>query len=182
MASNTISEDGTILRDARSRYRNRAQDGAHGAFEVETRASGKTPRAEVTISRVQAPDDVAELGGGDVVVRARRMFSDDRLVQLCDTYIPNFVVEAAPAVAEQDTGQGGIINRMADAGLAQTKVVEDVTLRSATTAQAEAFGVDEGKDLLTITHTGLTEDGRVVEVSVHTLAPGWTLRYDVPLS
>lgn len=110
------------------------------------------------------------------------MYDGERLVQLCDTFIPAFVAEAAPAVAQLDTGAGGIISRMADAGLTQVEVVEDVTQVPATAEQAAALGVEAGELLLTITHTGTTEDGRVVEVSRHTLSRGWTLRYGVPLN
>ncbi|MFE3995027.1 UTRA domain-containing protein [Streptomyces goshikiensis] len=186
MASNTISDNGAILRDARTRYARRAQGGAHGAFEAETKDSGKTPRAEVEVSRSSAPAAVAEIlgqeAGTEVVVRARRMFADSRLVQLCDTFIPSFVADAAPAVAQLDTGEGGIISRMAEADLAQTEVTEDIDQRPATAEQAEALGVEAGTLLLTITHVGRTSEGKVVEVSVHTLGPGWTLRYGVPLA
>ncbi|MFF5783209.1 UTRA domain-containing protein [Streptomyces virginiae] len=184
MPSNTIGENGTITRDARSRYRQRAEGGAHGAFEAETKRAGGTPRADVEVTRGAAPADIAAVvgDGTDTVIRSRRMYDGERLVQLCDTFIPGFVAEAAPAVAQLDTGAGGIISRMADADLAQTEVVEDVTQVPATAAQAEALGVEEGELLLTITHTGTTGDGRVVEVSRHTLGRGWTLRYGVPLS
>ncbi|MDI3102434.1 UTRA domain-containing protein [Streptomyces sp. AN-3] len=184
MPTNTISADGTILRDARSRYRLRAESGAHGAFEAETKRAGGSPRADVEVIRGAAPADVAALLGdsGEVVIRQRRMYDGERLVQLADTFIPAFVAEAAPAVAQLDTGEGGIISRMADAGLAQTEVVEDITQAPATAAQAEALGVHEGALLLTITHVGRTEDGRVVEVTRHVLGEGWTLRYGVPLA
>ncbi|MFD9007134.1 UTRA domain-containing protein [Streptomyces sp. NPDC059582] len=185
MPSNTIGTDGTITRDARSRYRQRAEDGAHGAFEAETKRAGGSPRAEIDVARGSAPDEIrAHLGNteAEVVIRRRRMFDGDRLVQLCDTYIPAFVAEAAPDVAQLDTGVGGIISRMADAGLAQAEIVEDVTQEPASTEQAAALGVEPGSLLLTITHVGRTEDGRTVEVSKHTLGPGWTLRYGVPLN
>ncbi|MFC8858801.1 UTRA domain-containing protein [Streptomyces sp. NPDC057144] len=184
MPTNTISADGTILRDARSRYRLRAESGAHGAFEAETKRAGGSPRADVEVIRGAAPADVAALlaDSGEVVIRQRRMYDGERLVQLADTFIPAFVAEAAPAVAQLDTGEGGIISRMTDAGLAQTEVVEDVTQTPATSAQAEALGVQEGAQLLTITHVGRTEDGRVVEVTRHVLGEGWTLRYGVPLT
>lgn len=184
MPSNTIGENGNITRDARSRYRQRAEGGAHGAFEAETKRAGGAPRADVEVTRGTAPADVAAVLGhdADTVIRSRRMYDGERLVQLCTTYIPGYVAEAAPAVAQLDTGAGGIISRMADAGLAQAEVVEDVTQLPATAEQAEALGVEAGELLLTITHTGTTEDGRVVEVSRHILGRGWTLRYGVPLA
>ncbi|WP_432158238.1 GntR family transcriptional regulator [Streptomyces sp. bgisy153] len=188
MASNTVDANGTITRDARSRYRTaqREESGAHGAFEAETKRSGATPRSEVEVSRSAAPAEIAELlgvaAGDEVVVRARRMYVGERLVQLADSYIPGFVAEAAPAVAQLDTGVGGIISRMSEVGLAQDSVVEDVEQRPATAEQAEALGVQSGDQLLTITHTGVTQDGRVVEVTRHTLGPGWKLRFEVPLA
>ncbi|MFJ9745760.1 UTRA domain-containing protein [Streptomyces chartreusis] len=183
MPTNTIGTDGTITRDARSRYRLRAEGGAHGAFEAETKRAGGSPRADVEVTRGTAPADVAEILGeaGEVVVRQRRMYDGERLVQLADTYIPGFVAEAAPAVAQLDTGEGGIISRMKDAGLTQAEVVEDVRQAPATADQAASLGVQEGAPLLTITHVGRTEDGRVVEVTRHVLGEGWTLRYGVPL-
>ncbi|HWU08040.1 MAG TPA: UTRA domain-containing protein [Streptomyces sp.] len=185
MPSNIIGTNG-ITRDARSRYRQRAEGGAHGAFEAETKRAGGTPRAEVEVLRGTAPAEIATILGDDasdaVVIRQRRMYNGERLVQLADTYIPAFVAEAAPAVAQLDTGEGGIISRMADAGLSQTDVVEDVTQVPATADQAAALGVDDGELLLTITHTGRTESGQVVEVTRHVLGRGWTLRYGVPLA
>ncbi|MFZ4240845.1 UTRA domain-containing protein [Streptomyces murinus] len=182
--TNTIGADGTITRDARSRYRLRAEGGAHGAFEAETKRAGGTPRAEVEVTRGTAPADVAEILGdsGEVVIRHRRMYDGERLVQLADTFIPGFVATAAPTVTQLDTGKGGIISRMQDAGLSQAEIVEDVTQTPATADHAAALGVQEGTPLLTITHVGRTEDGRVVEVTRHTLGEGWTLRYGVPLN
>ncbi|MGC5401740.1 UTRA domain-containing protein [Streptomyces sp. DT20] len=186
MASNTVSADGTIMRDARTRYLapSREESGAHGAFEAEVKRSGVSPRSEVEVSSGPAPADVATIlaDSADVVIRSRRMFVADRLVQLATSYIPSFVASAAPAVSELDTGVGGIISRMSDAGLAQTTVVEDVEQIPATSDQASALGVEVNSPLLTITHTGYTEDGRAVEVTRHTLGPGWKLRFDVPLA
>lgn len=185
MPSNTIGADGRITRDARSRYRQRAEGGAHGAFEAETKRAGGSPRAEVEVGRGTAPADVAtilgEHGDENLVIRRRRMYDGERLVQLADTYIPAFVAEAAPAVTQLDTGTGGIISRMADAGLRQEDVTEDVGQVPATADQAAALGVGEGELLLAITHTGRAGDGRVVEVTRHVLGRGWTLRYGVPL-
>lgn len=185
MAQNTITEDGQILRDARSRYRTvqREESGAHGAYEGETRRAGGAPRAEVTVRREPAPAAAAAYFGensGDVVVRARRMFDGDRLVQLADTWIPADVAEAS-GIEQVDTGVGGIISRMAEAGFAQAEVIEDLRQRPATDSEAAALGVVAGSLLLEITHVGYTNAGRAVEVTRHTLGPGWTLRYSVPL-
>ncbi|WP_119581662.1 UTRA domain-containing protein [Streptomyces europaeiscabiei] len=186
MASNTIGADGVITRDARSRYRadKREENGAHGAYEGELRRSGGSPRSDVTVTRIPAPSDVAELLGedGEVVLRARRMYDGDKLVQLADTYIPVDVAQAA-GIEQVDTGVGGIISRMREAGFDQgQEAVEDVELRPSTETEAKALGLQPGEPVLSITHVGTTEDGRVVEVTRHTLGRNWKLRYAVPLA
>ncbi|KJS53216.1 hypothetical protein VM98_26600 [Streptomyces rubellomurinus subsp. indigoferus] len=180
----TTASGGTILRDASARYRkaSREEGGARGAFDAETKRSGGAPRAEVTVRRDTAPADVAELLGGEaVVVRARKMYDGDTLVQLADTYIPVDVAEAA-GVEQVDTGVGGIISRFAEAGFAQAEVTEDVTQIAADAEQAAALGVEPGAKLLQILHVGRTEQGRAVEVTRHVLGAGWTLRFSVPVA
>ncbi|WP_031072087.1 UTRA domain-containing protein [Streptomyces sp. NRRL WC-3742] len=180
----TTTSGGTILRDASARYRkaSREEGGARGAFDAETKRSGGAPRAEVTVRRDSVPADVAELLGAETaVVRARKMYDGDTLVQLADTYIPVDVAEAA-GVEQVDTGVGGIISRFAEAGFAQAEVTEDVTQIEADADQAAALGVQAGDKLLQILHVGRTESGRVVEVTQHVLGAGWTLRFSVPLA
>jgi GntR family transcriptional regulator len=186
MASNSIDSTGAILRDARTRYTTgqREEDGAHGAFDAELRRTGRTPHTEVSVSRASAPADVAELLGsdGEVVVRSREMFDGDRLVQLATTYIPVDVAEAA-GIEQVDTGVGGIISRMKEAGFDQgDTATEDVELRPATQEEASRLGLPDGEAVLTITHVGRTADGRVVEATQHVLGKGWKLRFAVPLS
>lgn len=186
MASNQISETGTIVRDARTRYTTaqREENGARGAFDAELQRTGRAPRSEVSVSRAAAPADVAELLGadGEVVVRAREMFDGDRLVQLATTYIPVDVAEAA-GIEQVDTGVGGIISRMREAGFDQgDAATEDIALRPATADEAARLGLPKGSDVLTINHVGRATDGRVVEVTQHVLAKGWTLRFSVPLA
>ncbi|MER5886975.1 UTRA domain-containing protein [Streptomyces sp. NPDC001941] len=186
MASNRIEDNGVILRDARTRYTTgqREENGARGAFDAELRRSGRSPRTEVTVSRAAAPADVAELLGvdGDVVVRAREMFDGERVIQLVTTYIPADVAEAA-GIEQEDTGIGGIISRMKEAGYDQgDTATEDIELREATSEEATRLGLPEGAEVLTISHIGETADGRVVEVTQHVLGKGWKLRYAAPLA
>jgi len=180
----SIQNDGTIIRDARDRYRRRAEDGAHGAFDAEVRRSGETPKTEVTVKREAASARVAEvLGietGTEVSVRARKMYSGERLVQVADSYIPVEVAEAA-GIEQVDTGVGGIISRMAEAGYTQDDVAEEIRQVEATKEQAEFLGVQVGEKLIEITHIGYSGE-RTVEVTVHTLGPGWVLKYGVPLA
>ncbi|WP_331759360.1 UTRA domain-containing protein [Streptomyces sp. NBC_01579] len=186
MASNRIDDNGVILRDARTRYTTgqREENGAHGAFDAELRRSGRSPRAEVTVSRGAAPVDVAELLGvdGDVVVRAREMFDGDRVIQIATTYVPVDVAEAA-GIEQVDTGVGGIISRMKEAGYDQgDTALEDIELRTASSEESARLGLPDGAEVVTINHIGATADGRVVEVTQHVLGKGWKLRYAAPLA
>ncbi|MCX5055100.1 UTRA domain-containing protein [Streptomyces sp. NBC_00474] len=185
MASNRIDDNGVILRDARTRYTTgqREENGAHGAFDGELRRSGRSPRSEVTVTRAAAPADVAELLDveGDVVVRAREMFDGDRIIQIATTYVPLDVAEAA-GIEQVDTGVGGIISRMKEAGYDQgNTATEDIELRTATSEESARLGLPDGAEVLTINHVG-TADGRVVEVTQHVLGKGWKLRFAAPLA
>jgi DNA-binding GntR family transcriptional regulator len=184
MARNEIGADGVIVRDARTRYlsEQREEGGAHGAYDAEIRRSGGTPRTDVAVRRGAAPADVAELldGAGEVVVRERTMYVGEQPIQLATTFVPVDVAQAA-GIEQVDTGVGGIISRMRDAGFEQVEATEDVELRNATTSEAEALGVAAGSPVLTITHVGRTAEGRNVEVTQHVLSGSWKLRYSTPL-
>ena len=185
--SNVIIEtrgtDGTIVRDARSHSRRRAEGGARGALAAGTDPAGGAPRGEVEIGHGVPPGAITAVLGhaGEVLIRKQVTFDGERPVRLATTYIPAFVEEAAPRTADLDTGEGGIVSRMADAGLAQAYVIEDIEQALATAEAAEALGVTAGDPLLAITHIARCEDGRVVEVTRHELGSGWKLRYGVPL-
>ncbi|GLW03806.1 GNAT family N-acetyltransferase [Streptomyces lavendulae] len=180
-------EHKVLLRDSRRRFAFRNGENsapAHGAFDIESRMACTTPRAEVSVRREAPPADIAAILDTlePVIVRDRQLYRDNQLVQLSISYIPAYVAQVAPAVESVDSGRGGIKTRMHEAGLRQHSAVEDITLVPATAAQALAFGVEEGWPLATVTHTARLGDGRIVEVTVHTLSPGWSLRYEVPLS
>ncbi|MFD5430235.1 UTRA domain-containing protein, partial [Streptomyces sp. NPDC127084] len=117
---------------------------------------------------------------GEVVVRARQMFDGERLIQLATTFVPADVAQAS-GIEQVNTGVGGIISRMRDAGFEQTEATEDVELRSASSSEADALGLDAGTPVLSITHIGRTAEGRVVEVTQHVLSGSWKLRYSTPL-
>lgn len=177
-----------IVRDSSTRYlRARREEGAsRGAFDTEIRRLGGVPRVETDVERAAAPEAVAAIlgveTGTETAARKRRMFSDDRLVQLADSYIPLDVAQAA-GIEQPDPGKGGIISRMAEAGFEQTEVTEEIQQHPATEAEAAALGVEAGALLIRIIHVGRTAKGRAVEATVHTLAPNsWVLRYSVPTS
>ncbi|MBV6700281.1 UTRA domain-containing protein [Kitasatospora aureofaciens] len=180
----SITTEGTIIRDARDRYRRRGEDGAKGAFDAEVRRIGSVPRTEVAVKRAAAPARVAGLLGIDsateAAVRDRKMYAGERRVQLAVTYVPVDVAEAA-GIEQVDTGVGGIISRMREAGFEQDDAYEELRQVEVGAEEAELLGVPAGTSLIEITHVASSGD-RVVEVTVHTLGPGWVLKYGVPLA
>ncbi|WP_098899392.1 UTRA domain-containing protein [Streptomyces sp. st77] len=182
-----MSTKNAIVRDATERYlKERRESGeSRGAFEAEIKRLGGDPRVETAVRRGSAPTEVATILGisetEETVIRARHMYDGDRLVQLADSYVPLDVADAA-GIETPDSGRGGIISRMAEAGFAQTEVIEEVVQYPVTQVEADAFGVEIGSLLMQITHIAHTADGRVVEVTVHRPGPNWVLRFSTPLS
>ncbi|MFE2911421.1 UTRA domain-containing protein [Kitasatospora indigofera] len=180
-----------IARYSSTRYDRTNREGtdsapARGAFDAETRRAGYAPNAETTVSQTVAPTDVAEhLGidaGAPVVLRARRMSADGLTVQIANTYVPAEIAEAA-GLNQIDTGRGGMISRLAEAGHTQVRISERTAFRPATDDEAEALGVETGSLVVEIAHLGHTAEGRVVEATIHVLHPGrWVLLHEWDLN
>jgi len=182
-----VREIPPIHRNAMARYSQAARErtDARGAFDSEIRSLGFTPRSDTTVERVTPPPEVARAlglpeGKPNVIRRMRHMYADDIPVQIAPSYIPAEIAEGTP-LAEQDPGPGGIISRLADLGLAQTRISESVRARRATAAEREFLRLEEDQPVIEIWHTGWTADGRPVEIAVHAVpASLWILDYEWP--
>jgi|ERR1035437_3490136 GntR family transcriptional regulator len=178
-----------IRRESTARYDRAARErnGGRGAFDSEIRAAGMTPRSEVTVDRVIPPPAVAQAlglpeGEPNTIVRMRRMYASDVPVQLAPSYIPADIAEGT-ALAEVDSGPGGIISRFADLGQAQVRITETVRVRRATEDEQSFLQLDGEQPVIEIWHTGWTAEDRPVEVAVHTVpAYLWALDYGWPIS
>lgn len=101
----------------------------------------------------------AELLGvepGSPVLRRRRVTSPAGEVpfQLVDTWIHPRGVEDAPQVAEADTGPGGYLDRLEEAGHGPISWVEYMRARMPTPDEARALGVSEALPVLEIARVG----------------------------
>lgn len=180
-----VREVPAIHRAALSRYERQAREhgGARGAFDAEISARGMTPRSDVTVELVTPPPEVARAlnlpeGEPNTVRRLRRMYANDVPVQLAPSYIPAEIAEGT-ALAAQDSGPGGIISRFADLGYAQTRISESVRVRRATDQEQEFLRLEDDQPVIEIWHTGITDDGRPVEICVHSMpAYLWILDYE----
>ena len=177
-----------ILRDANVRYlkqnREAAPDAAPsgGAFAAEVKALGMRSGGEITVDRVVPPAKVAELldvstDEVSVLSRARWMTADDLPVQLATSYIPGDIAFDSPLEAD-DTGNGGMISRLAEMGYPQAEVTEEIDVRKPTDAEIEKLALIEDARVYELLHIAKTAEGRVVEVAVHVMPVSqWKLRY-----
>lgn len=172
-----------IKRNAVLRYSTAARERAQGrgAFDSEIKALGLTPRSSVTVERATPPDQVAEiLGTSDTIARVRRMYADDIPVQIATSYIPQEIAEGT-ALAQEDSGPGGIISRFAELGQAQVRITEHLTVRPPTAQEAGILNLSEDNRVYDVTHTGWTANGRPVEVCLHVMPTHlWELDYEWP--
>jgi GntR family transcriptional regulator len=184
-----VRELPVIHRHAVTRYTRAAREraGGRGAFDGEIRSMGLIPRSDITVSREIPPSEVAEALGispdsESVIVRRRKMYADDVPVQLAPSFIPAEIA-VGTALAEVDSGPGGIISRFADLGYEQTRATESVSIRRATLAEQEFLRLDDNAFVAEIFHVGWTADERAVEVCIHSIsAAQWVLDYELPLS
>ncbi|WP_406484727.1 GntR family transcriptional regulator [Streptomyces microflavus] len=178
---------GKIHRDGTGRYIKRAREesGARGAFAAEIARLGMTSTASTVISRERPPKQVAQILGihhaAKALVRARVMRADATVVQVATSYFPGDVAFGTQ-LEQQDTGDGGSKSRLADLGYQQVRIRESVDVRLPTKQEAEALGTSADRMVYEITHVGLTEDDRAVEVCVHVMPVTlWSLSYEWPI-
>ncbi|MFF8329220.1 GntR family transcriptional regulator [Rhodococcus qingshengii] len=184
---------GKIVSERNQRYlsSHREAGGAVGAFEAEMRAMGFDPRPVIlTIARDVPPKKVAEAFGmhhrAKTLKRERIMpvglpgNSDaEEVVQVATSWFPQDVAEACPLLAQPNTGTGGSKSRLAEAGFRQVRLREEIEVRSPTETEANALGIPIEQAIMEITHKGLTEEGRVVEIGLHVLPRSkWRLAYE----
>jgi len=145
--------------------------------------TGGRPRTvHVVVAEVAAPEAVAEalgLGNGArVLSRARKFAVDERLVQQATSYIPLYVVAAAPAVAYTDPGPGGMYARLAEVGLGPARFTEALVCRMPTPREVSELDLPGGTPVVAITRHAYTEENRCVEVNAMVLdASAYALEY-----
>lgn len=184
---------GKILRDGTGRYlpSARSEGGAVGAFDAEIRRLGLIYQPLPTvIARERPPKRVAallELHHATKALKRERVMpvglAEDtevtEVIQLATSWFPPDVADACPQLEQQNTGAGGSKSRLADAGYAQVRLREEIEVRPASPEEANALGIPTDQAVLEITHQGLTEEGRIVEVGLHVMPrTKWRLSYE----
>lgn len=177
-----VREIPEIRRSAMIRYRKAEREaaGGRGAFDSEIRRLGYEPRSDVEVAKRRPPRRVADTFGIDAeaVMRQRRMYASGTPVQFATSWIPAAIADGT-ALAEQDSGPGGIVSRFAELGYEQTRVAESITTRRAEPEEASFLRLDDDAFVTEIYHVAYAAENLVVEVCIHVLpAYLWRLDYE----
>ena len=174
-----------IVRSTRNRLSRAERAAGRGTFSTDCYAAGLTPRVDPpNVITGPAPEHVAAaLGldsGAPVVSRERVMHGDDEVLQLATSYLPADLLDTAPAIAEQDTGQGGIYARLEDAGHTLTEYTERVAIGRADEHEARQMDLTPGDPVYRVIRTAWADD-RPVEVNHITITGDrYELFYELP--
>ncbi|GAA4910579.1 GntR family transcriptional regulator [Streptomonospora salina] len=147
-------------------------DAAGGSFETDGIEVDTAP-APAYVARALGLDDRAP-----VVRRHRRYRLAQRPMQLATSYLPADLARGT-AIAEPDTGPGGIYARLAEQGRAPAHFTEEVRVRMPTPDESRALALQRGTPVLDVLRTALTAEHTPVEFNEMTLdGSAYVLQYD----
>lgn len=138
---------------------------------------GPVPGVQPYRSLEKAPPIVAqtfELPEGTSVLRRRRVTAPkgEPAFQLVDTWISPQAVADAPQVAEPDTGPGGYIDRLEEAGHGPMTWREVIRVRMPSAEEAKLLEISQALPVFEITMTGFSaRDDKPIEVTIKVI-PG----------
>jgi GntR family transcriptional regulator len=148
-------------------------------------ATGETSEI-MEVSTVGADEAIAaRLGvepGSPVQVRRRLVKRGGSPVHLSSSYYPPYVVEVAPELAEPVSTGGSRELAAERLGVAQGRVLEEVTSRFATDPERAALGLTGAVIVTQVLRTVFLTDGRVVEVAVKVSHGSTVLKWSTPLA
>ncbi|MEU4388252.1 GntR family transcriptional regulator [Promicromonospora sp. NPDC023805] len=148
-------------------------------------ATGETSEI-MEVSTVGADEAIAaRLGvepGSPTQVRRRLVKRGGSPVHLSSSYYPPYVVVAAPELAEPVSTGGSRELAAERLGVAQGRVLEEVTSRFATDPERTALGLTGTVIVTQVLRTVFLTDGRVVEVAVKVSHGSTVLKWSTPLA
>jgi GntR family transcriptional regulator len=138
-------------------------------------AAGKPPAVKTSVSRVSLPPQMAPLlglePGAEVLARSRVMgVEGEPPIQLATSYIPLEVAERAPALQSLDTGPGGMLSRLEDAGYGPLHFDEVVSARAPSPEETSALQLNPGVPVLLVYRITYSRDDQVLDAMVRTIA------------
>jgi GntR family transcriptional regulator len=116
--------------------------------------------------------------GARVCVRRRRYVLDGKPVLLSTSYLPAELV-AGTAIAQPDTGPGGMYARLEELGRRPVRFREEIRSRMPSAQEADRLALSSGVPVVLVVRTAFDAEGRVVEVNDMVLdAASYILEYD----
>lgn len=174
-----------VRRLAAERFARRHRERGKAAFSVEAEKTGYSARVDrIKVYEGPAPAEIAErLGlapGETVVIRDRRYLANNEPIETAVSYIPADLARGT-AIAEQDTGPGGIYARLEESGHTLDRFREEVGARMPTPDERRALQLSPGVPVITLVRTAYDTQGRAVEVcDTVKAAYAYVLEYDFP--
>jgi len=180
---------GTYVREfqpiRRVANRRLAQEGWGVGRSIWSADVGERPMSVSDLRVYEAPasDDVARVldleEGAAVVVRDRLYTVEGEPVQAAVSYLPADLVRGS-AIAQEDTGPGGVYARLAELGVKPVRFVEELRSRMPSQEETERLRLADGTPVVEIYRTAMTEDGKPVEVNRMLLDAGvYVMEYHI---
>jgi len=162
-----------LKRLSRNRLGSSRRDARRGAFFLDADVAGVSAfvQAEVRIEKAD-PETARQLEisvGVEVLVRDRVMHAGEEPVELARTLIPRRLTEGT-LIEEVDSGPGGSMARLEEAGHTITYFVESVSARQATRREAELLNLRPETSVLCVQRVGHQAGGEPIEVTHMTIA------------
>lgn len=186
VASEAAPEATTTVAGARAGAR--ASVGGRGAGRrspPDSEPEGRRLEAElIRVGPEAAPAEIAcRLGlvdGETVLVRCRRYLADGAPMEIATSYVPWKIAEGT-AMAEPDTGPGGLYARIEERGHLLGRFTEEVAARMPHDEERRALRLPPGTPVMTLVRTAYDQAGGAVEVCATVLAADrYVLAYDLP--
>lgn len=145
--------------------------GWHAAID----AAGKRPDVKTSVSRTAVPARLAGwLGlepGAEVLARSRLMgVEGEPPIQTAVSYILLEVAERVPALLSLDTGPGGMLSRLEDAGYGPLHFDEIVRARMPSPEEARALKLEPGTPVLIVQRITYSQGGEVLDAMERVIA------------
>jgi GntR family transcriptional regulator len=174
-----------VRRVASDRFARRYREAGRVAFEAGMAGEGRIPEVEVLeVGPQEADDEIAsrlKLGRDHkVLVRRRRYLADGQPMELATSFVP-WKLARGTAIAEADTGPGGIYARLEESGHRLERFVEEVSGRMPSPEEAGALRLSSGVPVIKVVRTAFDTDGQAVEVCDTVMAADrYVLSYELP--
>jgi GntR family transcriptional regulator len=174
-----------VRRLASDRFARRHREQGKGAFLAEAEAAGHTPAVDQVrvTNEVVTPELATRLHlttDDRVIVRARRYLADGVPVEIATSYIPETIARGT-AIADVNTGPGGIYARIEETGHELGRFTEEVSARMPTPDERKVLQIGAGVPVITLFRTAYDVHNAPVEVcDTVKVAHAYLLEYDVP--